>query len=68
MTDFLISYTSPDRPWATWIAWHLEAAGWTTILDVWDFLPGHNWALGMQQATLPSVRRPQVWEEPALTS
>jgi hypothetical protein len=56
MTDFFISYTRPDRPWATWIAWHLEAAGWTTVLDVWDFRPGHNWALAMQQAAVQAQR------------
>ena len=22
--DFVVSYTSPDRPWAEWIAWELE--------------------------------------------
>lgn len=56
MTDFFISYTHPDRAWATWLAWHLEAAGWTTILDVWDFRPGNNWALAMQHATEQAER------------
>jgi len=50
VTDFFISYTRADRAWAEWIAWQLEAAGYTTVLDVWDFRPGSNFVLGMQQA------------------
>jgi hypothetical protein len=26
--DFFISNTSPDRAWAEWIAWQLEAEGY----------------------------------------
>ena len=37
--DFFISYTSADRAWAEWIAWQLEAAGFTTLLQAWDFRP-----------------------------
>jgi hypothetical protein len=33
MTDFFISYTHVDRPWAEWIAWQLEAAGDTTVIQ-----------------------------------
>ena len=50
MTDFFISYTSVDRAWAEWIAWQLEAAGHTTIIQAWDFRPGSNFVLAMQQA------------------
>jgi TIR domain len=50
MTDFFISYTRTDRAWAEWIAWQLEDAGYTTVLDVWDFRPGSNFVLAMQQA------------------
>jgi TIR domain len=38
--DFFISYTSADLPWAEWIAWELEAAGYTTLIQAWDFRPG----------------------------
>lgn len=68
MPDFFISYTRPDRPWATWIAWHLEAAGWSTVLDVWDFRPGHNWALTMQQAATQAQRTLLVLSPDYLTS
>jgi hypothetical protein len=33
MTDFFISYTGVDRAWAEWIAWQLEAAGYTVVLQ-----------------------------------
>ena len=42
MKDFFISYNSADRQWAEWIAWQLEEAGYTTVLQAWDFRPGPN--------------------------
>ena len=42
--DFFISYTAADRPWAEWIAWQLEVAGFTTLLQAWDFRPGTDFA------------------------
>jgi WD40 repeat protein/uncharacterized protein YjbI with pentapeptide repeats/3',5'-cyclic AMP phosphodiesterase CpdA len=38
--DFFISYTPADTRWATWIAWQLESAGYTTMVQAWDFVPG----------------------------
>jgi hypothetical protein len=35
--DFFISYTAADQAWAEWIAWQLEAEGYTTVLQAWDF-------------------------------
>jgi hypothetical protein len=49
--DFFISYTAADRKWAEWVAWELEEAGHTTILQAWDFLPGSHFVLKMQEAT-----------------
>jgi hypothetical protein len=49
--DFFISYTSADRTWAEWIAWELEAAGYTTLIQAWDFRPGTDWAIKMQEGT-----------------
>jgi WD40 repeat protein/3',5'-cyclic AMP phosphodiesterase CpdA len=37
-----ISYTPADERWATWMAWELEAAGYRTMLQAWDFVPGTN--------------------------
>jgi TIR domain len=31
--DFFVSYTQADRAWAEWLAWELEAAGYTTVLQ-----------------------------------
>jgi hypothetical protein len=48
--DFFIGYTGSNEPWAEWIAWCLEAAGYTVFLRKWDFLPGPNFVLGMDVA------------------
>src|SRR5918996_2377212 len=51
MTDFFISYTGVDRAWAEWIAWELEAAGFTVMVQAWDFQPGDNFIGKMHRAT-----------------
>ena len=48
--DFFISYNRHDRQWAEWIAWTLEEAGYTVVVEVWDFRPGGNFALYMDRA------------------
>src|SRR5712692_9241211 len=48
--DFFISYTSADKKWAEWIAWQLEEAKYSTILQAWDFQPGMNFVLEMDKA------------------
>ncbi len=50
MKDFFISYTGRDRTWAEWIAWTLEEAGYSVVIQAWDFRPGGNFVLDMQQA------------------
>jgi hypothetical protein len=54
--DFFISYTTVNRPWAEWIAVQLEAAGYTTVLQAWDFRPGSDFVHQMQQATSTAGR------------
>jgi len=49
--DFFISYNKADRRWAEWIAWELEEAGYSTILQAWDFRPGSNFVMEMDEAT-----------------
>jgi hypothetical protein len=49
--DFFISYNSADVDWGVWIAERLENAGYTTIIQAWDFLAGQDFVIGMQQAT-----------------
>jgi TIR domain-containing protein len=50
MMDFFISYTKADHAWAQWIAWQLEEATYTTIIQAWDFRPGSNFVLEMDRA------------------
>ena len=56
MTDFFISYTGIDSDWAEWIAYTLEEKGFTTILQAWDFRPGSNFVIEMQNATTAAER------------
>jgi tetratricopeptide (TPR) repeat protein len=48
--DFFISYNKADRAWAEWVAWKLEEAGYTTILQAWDFSAGSNFVIEMHNA------------------
>jgi hypothetical protein len=50
MRNFFISYTNADKAWAEWIAWTLEEAGFSVIIQAWDFRPGGNFVLDMQRA------------------
>lgn len=49
-TDYFISYTSVDQPWAEWIAWVLETTGYHTQLQAWDFVPGSMFPVDMHEA------------------
>src|SRR5579859_7542908 len=55
-TDFFISYNKADRAWAEWIAWQLEAEGYSTIIQAWDFRPGSNFILEMDKAAKEAKR------------
>jgi RNA polymerase sigma factor (sigma-70 family) len=48
--DFFVSYNQHDQPWAEWIAWQVEASGYSVIIQAWDFRPGANFVLAMQSA------------------
>ncbi|MDZ4405978.1 TIR domain-containing protein [Prosthecobacter sp.] len=54
--DFFISYTGVDQAWAEWIAWHLEAVGYTTIIQAWDFKAGGVFPADMHHALQQSAR------------
>ncbi|MFV2045430.1 MAG: toll/interleukin-1 receptor domain-containing protein [Anaerolineales bacterium] len=54
--DFFISYNRADQTWAGWIAWELETAGYSTVLEAWDFRPGSNFVLEMQRAAEQAER------------
>ena len=66
--DFFISYTKADRTWAEWIAWQLEAAGSSVIVQAWDFRPGSNFVLDMQWATAEATRTVAVLSPDYLAS
>ncbi len=48
--DFFVSYTQGDRAWAEWVAWQLEAAGFTVVIQAWDMQPGDNWVHRVDEA------------------
>lgn len=54
--DFFISYNGKDDSWAQWIAWQLEDAGYSVVIQAWDFRPGGNFVLEMQKAAETSER------------
>ena len=56
MRNFFISYNKADKEWAAWIAWQLEEAGYTTILQDWDFRPADNFVIKMNEALRDSER------------
>ncbi len=56
MKDFFVSYNGKDIEWAEWVAWQLEEAGYTTVIQAWDFRPGGNFVIDMQQAAVEAER------------
>src|SRR5882672_7993581 len=68
MADFFISYNKADRQWAEWIAWQLEEAGYSVVIQAWDFLPGENFALNMHRAAQEVQRTIAVLSETYLSS
>ncbi|UBF29071.1 tetratricopeptide repeat protein [Kovacikia minuta CCNUW1] len=68
MKDFFVSYNRHDRAWAEWIAWTLEAAGYTTVIQAWDFRAGGNFVLDMQKAASEAERTIAVLSENYLKS
>ena len=66
--DFFVSYNRHDKTWAEWIAWTLEAAGYTVVIQAWDFRPGGNFVLDMQRAASQADRTIAVLSEHYLNS
>ena len=54
--NFFVSYTRSDLRWAEWIAGVLEEAGYSTVLQAWDFRPGENFVERMDRAMRDSER------------
>src|ERR687886_1788893 len=64
--DFFVSFNKADRPWATWIAWVLEEAGYTVFFQDWDFTG--NFVLEMDRAHTQSRRTVALLSPDYLTS
>jgi hypothetical protein len=56
MAHFFISYTKTDSEWAEWIAWVLEEEEHTVTFQKWDFRPGGNFVVQMQNAAAKADR------------
>ncbi len=54
--DFFISRNKADQKWAVWIAWQLEEAKYSAVVQDWDFGSGNNFALKMHEAIATSQR------------
>jgi hypothetical protein len=66
--DFFISYTGTDAAWAQWMADTLEHAGYTTVLQAWDFRPGQVFVQRMHHAVDHSTRTILVLSDAYLDS
>lgn len=66
--DFFVSYNKHDKAWAEWIAWELEAAGYTTIIQAWDFGAANDFVIQMQKAAVESERTLGVLSPDSITA
>ena len=66
--DFFISYNGADLRWAEWIAWQLEEAAYSVIVQAWDFLPGSNFVIQMDRALTLAPRMIAVLSPQYLSS
>jgi tetratricopeptide (TPR) repeat protein len=48
--EFFLSFTGSDRPWAAWLLAELDAAGYSSISQLREFVAGGNFALDMDRA------------------
>jgi tetratricopeptide (TPR) repeat protein len=48
--DFFVSHAGADRAWAEWVAWQLTGAGYSVVLDVWDWAAGRNFVTAISDA------------------
>jgi len=72
--DFFVSFTGADRPWAAWLLAELDAAGYSSVSQLRDFVAGSNFITEMQRAARRArrtlgvlsphaLRAPFVWQE-----
>lgn len=68
MKDFFVSYNRNDKQWAEWIAWTLEEAGYSVVIQAWDFRPGGNFVLDMHRAVAETQKTIAVLSNTYLAS
>src|SRR5215475_9018242 len=65
--DFFISYARVDQAWAEWIAWVLEEARHTVLVQAWDVALDDtrklNWIAGMGEGVRQAARTVVVLSE-----
>jgi TIR domain/NB-ARC domain len=64
--EFFLSFTGADRPWAEWLLAELDAAGYSSVSQLRDFVPGGNFALDMDTAARRARRTLGVLSPQAL--
>jgi hypothetical protein len=64
--EFFLSFTGADRPWAVWLLAELDAAGYSSVSQLRDFVAGSNFAVEMDQAARRARRTLGVLSPQAL--
>jgi TIR domain len=64
--EFFLSFTGADRPWAVWLLAELDAAGYSSVSQLRDFVAGANFAVEMDQAARRARRTLGVLSAAAL--
>ena len=66
--DFFISYNQADRTWAEWLAWQLEDAEYSVVIQAWDFGAGSDFVAEMDKAAKQAARTIAVLSDHYLAS
>jgi hypothetical protein len=72
--EFFVSFAGADQPWAAWLLAELDAAGYSSVSQLRDFVAGANFVTEMHQAARRArrtlgvlsphaLRAPFVWQE-----
>jgi hypothetical protein len=63
MKDFFVTYNKADKDWAEWVAWVLEEAGYSVVIQAWDFRPGNHFILEMHKAAQETLKTIAILSE-----
>jgi TIR domain len=64
--EFFLSFIGADRSWAVWLLAELDAAGYSSVSQVRDFVAGANFAVAMDRAARRARRTLGVLSAAAL--